>query len=486
MAEISRDIPSVLLPLAPEPGESLMGLVSRVAARNMHGTVAHILAAAKYPHHAHFDMAISRPERLTDLARVLGVTKADLVERFHEPVPTPYRTIRVDFFGTNVMACDLDFRARRICPRTLRETPHHRAIWNHRLVPWCTETGGLVIERCPACAADLRWHRAEGVAVCDACKEDLRQFDSTFDEGLRHIVDPLLDLISPDPARYEPAILRLHPDVRDIGRGAAFELGWTLACAFGGPAGETPRQRQSKLPRDTIVDTLVQAADLLTAWPGCIEDLLASFGRSNDAITLDRTVRRLRADFRPRRSWPELSELVVKAHPSIFTWSVRSRGVVHDFAPGLVGGQEAIRLLGMGSRKFTHLYRSGLVDQIVRSGGERHAFATYDATSLTAASEVFRDRMRVTAAAEKLGTTYHGIEQLICLEVLEEITDARVLAVSLGRQISRSGFEELEADIRRAAVASGDGWVPAYDALKAMGSAEKPYGPLLVAMRDRL
>ena len=68
-------------------------------------------------------------------------------------------------------------------------------------------------------------------------------------------------------------------------------------------------------------------------------------------------------------------------------------------------------------------------------------------------------------------------------DTAEMLTEARVLELINELQVENG---ELEADIRRAAVASGDGWVPAYAALKAMGSAEKPYGPLLVAMRDRL
>lgn len=325
---------SLLFPPVPVFGESLIGLVSRAANDNRHQTVAPILAAAGYPHHAHYDLTVSRAELLPNLAQVLGIAENEVTGRAHAEIATPFRSVQVDFMGAPVMRSDLDYRARRLAPLSLSQAPHHRAIWTHRLVPWCTETGALLIEVCPYCNDKFRWQRAEGSASCDRCASDLRDYDSgKADPALRALVDPVLDLLSPDPARHQPALARLHPDIQAIGRGAAFELGWALACAFGAPAGAVPRARQSKLPAEKHIKTLVESARLLADWPECVEKKLRVIGQEADADSLEKTVRRLRADFRPRRSWPELSALVTNSLPDIFAWPLRVRSVVHSFAP---------------------------------------------------------------------------------------------------------------------------------------------------------
>ena len=405
--------------------------------------------------------------------------------RSHPEVATPFRSVRVDLFGTPVMACDLEFRVRRVAPRSLRDSEHHRAIWAHRLIPWCTETGGSLIEACPACSSKLGWYRAKGTAACDKCGSDLRDFDPVEPaDEVRAAVDPYIDLLSPDSKRHGPALDRLAPEVQSIGRGAAFELGWTLACAFGAPAGSIQRQRQAKLPAETHVVTLVNAARLLESWPWCVERELHAIGETSDATGLEKTVRRLRADFRLRRSWPELSAIAVQSLPNIFSWPVRARSIVHAHSPRLVDGTEATKLLGTTSKKFSRLYRTGKVSQLTKGGGERNAFATYNAVDLTASGAAFRDKLRIAVAAGRLGITINGIEQLICLGALDEIDDDLVVAVCPGRQISSRSFDRLIDGVRNAATFGPDLTVPISKALGAIGGREKPYGPLLVAMHD--
>lgn len=152
--------------------------------------------------------------------------------------------------------------------------------------------------------------------------------------------------------------------------------------------------------------------------------------------------------------------------------------------PRLISGAEATKILGTTSKKFTHLYRSDAVVQLSRGGGERNAFATYDANDLAASGVEFRDKLRAVIGASRLGVTANGLEQLICLQAIKEICDERVRAVCAGRQVSSSAFESFIGRLKDAASDEKDLIVPAYNALGAIGGRSKPYGPLLVAMAD--
>jgi hypothetical protein len=478
----------LLFPATCVAGNSLIGLLSDAAHDNHHGTVAHLLAAAGYPHHAHFDLSLSRLDLLPALAEVLRIP-AETVRELSYPAldsSVGWGAERVDFHGAPVWAYDLDFRRRRVAPASLRVSPHHRALWTHALIPWCPETGDALLDSCPACGAGLRWHRAAGVTACDRCEADLRAFPAPGpSDDVRYLAEPVIDLLVPGQERHGPALSRLHDDVREIGRGAAFELGWRLACALGAPAGEVPRLRHHKQTAETLSETLAEAGRILSGWPHAIEERLSSIGTERGSAALTEAVARLRRDMHRRRTWPEIAALVERTMPDVFgRRGIKARSVAIALSPGVVNGTAAAKLLGLGSRKFAALHRADLVDA-VHASGTTNRFMSIDAATLEASRRNLEDRIPRGAVKTRLGVTAGGVEQLVCLGELRQIDDPLVLHAHPGVQIGRASLDQLVARIEAAALGDDPARdVRVSDAMRGLGGREKPYGPVIAAMAE--
>jgi hypothetical protein len=76
-----------------------------------------------------------------------------------------------DFFGIPVRQYFREPRIRRSSPAALRESPHHRAIWQIKPLHYCPATGELLISKCPnpECGRELAWNTTYGVQHCEFC-----------------------------------------------------------------------------------------------------------------------------------------------------------------------------------------------------------------------------------------------------------------------------------------------------------------------------
>src|SRR3954465_10192456 len=157
-------------PLEPLPDESLDGFVARVAAYNDLDNALAISSqgGVRYGHRPH--LATQGWDGLPAVAQCLKVDVVELYRRSY-PLAAGSKELR-EFFGTALDRRHLDTCTRRFSPAALRLSPHHRALWQIRLFPFCTETWEYLVERCPRCQAVQRWYRTNGIERCDLCVED--------------------------------------------------------------------------------------------------------------------------------------------------------------------------------------------------------------------------------------------------------------------------------------------------------------------------
>jgi hypothetical protein len=75
------------------------------------------------------------------------------------------------------------FAVRRLAPGVLKDdgdTPFLRLVWQLNALDCDVDTGEVLVERCPRCAAFLRWAKIGSVVTCGDCQFDVRHARSRY------------------------------------------------------------------------------------------------------------------------------------------------------------------------------------------------------------------------------------------------------------------------------------------------------------------
>ncbi|TWA60433.1 TniQ protein [Azospirillum baldaniorum] len=199
----------------PIPGESLLGLLARTADRNGFTGLMKVLSFADIGTGTSANLPSVDPNAAQRVAYILKVAEEEVTARCHP------RIVRhdpsgdfVDFFGVALRALYREKARRRVSPRALAISPHHRALHDLRPFSFCPETMERLIDACPVCHKTLRWTRTKGVAYCEHCVDaddtprvDLREHPQELvtvedDTALRYVTD----LVNPDPTKRARAL----------------------------------------------------------------------------------------------------------------------------------------------------------------------------------------------------------------------------------------------------------------------------------------
>lgn len=398
---------------APFEDESLEGYIAaRTAAEGLPTTfLVTSLADVKHMH---------RPELTLgelDLAKVADCLRIDHDDLQARTYPLLSDQKSRSFFAAPISRFALDLRVRRFSPTALLQANYHRAIWSIRALPFCPQTGEMLLDRCPACNEVQKWHHCNGIDRCDFCAWALTDAQPTL------VPPPLLGrlrlaaaLIDPVPAHRAAAIAALPPEIQVLGPGPAFDLLTVLAgvveptIRMRGRIGFKPDSTPS-----AICAAMAEAWDLLAGWPGNFEEFAASristrksrFGDGNQGATMDML------------DLADGSRAQTSITPTISAMRERltlNRQTAFDV-------EEAATAIGVTAKRILALRRAGAlktvfhIDRlpqplILRSDVERLAV---QAQSSVAAS----------AAASALGITNHGLEQLVALGRLSAVAPWR-------------------------------------------------------------
>ena len=282
-----------------------------------------------------------------------------------------------------------------------------------------------------------------------------------------------------DPRKEERAKTRraLHPDLATLTPGAIFDLAWSLGrLLIPRPVGK--RLHDAALPVETKVMILETAAELIGAWPEALPARLHSaFAR--DPAEAHKALRSIRALAGKHARWPEQHDLLARTVPQLLG---RARKAVVSLHRQAVDRGEAQRILGVTWKQVPRLVAAGAIDLV--EGGRRDRLATtMDGTSLRRLRALKDDCIPMASAASRLGISFHGVEQLICIGLLKDHQEPAVRIMFQRRQVSLQTFEQLLANVERCAVADpGKATIPLRRAVSVIGGREKPWGSIVHAI----
>lgn len=394
-------------------GESLDGYIARVAAAHHFPRLAEITSLGGAEVNNRQQASFMDSAGIAAIADCVRIEPTKLMH--HAPMMSPDGKRR-NLFGIELAADHFQFAYRRFSPTALRASPHHRALWNLRLLPFCIETWEYLEERCPhpSCRRQQRWRRTVGVDFCDFCGEPLsRAVAEKVPHRLRENLEHLVGLVHPDPFRRERTRGRLSAALREL---EADDL-MTFSCMLA--AVQDPRRKHPIFSptycldqaRTIFVPALAQTWPLLEGWPHTFEELLTE--RLNSSANgqsagdfgaayyfLIRCKRRRLSD--PLRKQIEEFEERCRTAPT-----------------RAMNGHEAAQVVGSRVDSLVQLRREGELRSTLCLDGNRF-YLLFDRQSVEELAKTFKPRVRREYLAVRLGIPTYSVRDLVYRGLLQE------------------------------------------------------------------
>lgn len=238
----------------PIEGESARGLFCRALGRHGVPLSFTVLRRLGAQHRNRVTISEDPDIDFDEMARIIGVDVAEIEHRRYRPLGQK----RYSFFGLELPSSAIEKKVRRFSPGSLATSPHIRAVWELRDLPFCPESWELLIDSC-VCRVRQGWIRLNGgVHRCDDCGRLLANTPThRVPEGLHHALSLVAGLASPLTEKQEDAVAMLPPLLRGIDRTTLFECVLQLRRALAA--------ENSAWPDD--VDALHEACAAMLAWP---------------------------------------------------------------------------------------------------------------------------------------------------------------------------------------------------------------------------
>ncbi|NEU14154.1 hypothetical protein G3T14_18755 [Methylobacterium sp. BTF04] len=418
----------------PIPGESLLGLIARTAARNLYPSLLTLIRLAE----VEGGVASSVTSTLTlgeaeRLAYVLKVPAEAVVSRVHPVVAMPEREGEfIDFYGVSLRSQYRQKQYRRVSPLALRLSAHHRSVHDLATFSFCPETWETLIDRCPVCDLQLEWFATRGVCYCDRCLDE----DDNPTTDLRDHPQPkvevedeaalrfLTDLVNPSVDLREKALRNVDPALSSFAAGDLFEIAIVLGRCLTTPSDYHP---VSIMPMRGPKDCEFLTPRLLSVLGRTLMEWQEGIGKLCETA-------RLKASERPvllgmfkeighlrNASWerslsPDARRAVREAiaedmrrtaddqAPNLRKRAFRHRG-------DLIDTMEAARILGVKHALMPRLAAKGAVMALRHAGADR-ALTLYDRAEIEAVAEVKRDMTEATKVARAVGLPVEALETL--------------------------------------------------------------------------
>ena len=474
-------ISPVLFPIEAQPGEGILGLLARTAAENKHATTRWILDYAGFQGARGFSVTRASEAACHNLALALG-QPSELIRssRWSRFIPeNKAQPILADFHGAVIVENELRPQFRRVAPLSLRDAAHHRDIWLHGLLPYCPETGGLLIDRCPNehCRQRLGWHHCPGIHRCEHCRVDLRNFDvGTIDEEIRAAARPLVDLIDPSLPPAERTN-QLPDELMGLDPGALFQLG----CKLGQVAEAVGDQQTDHSQSSVNARILAAGGAMLSGYP----DSLARHAREVDeALGHDaayRHFRALRKAFRVRGPHQSTMQKLRRNSPEVFGKRAQ-KGANRLLNIGLNSG-DAAKTIGISDAKLVLLRRNQLVLPIFTQGGETNAHSSFDRQTIESIRADVAMRGSRSSIASRFGLSRHGVEQLVSMGHLVPLASEVMEALYEEPQCEWTSVDRLlNKLVEQSSCVDPVHGIRLSRALKIIGGRHKPWGPIIEAM----
>lgn len=407
-------------------------------------------------------VTISEDEHLdvTAMARVIRVDPFEIEMRRYEPLGRK----RYSFYGLELPSSAIEKKVRRFSPAALASSPHIRAIWELRDIPFCPETWEILVETC-VCRVRQGWIRLNGVHRCDDCGRPLSRVPTnSVPPGMRGELSLIAGVASPIASVREDAIAMLPERLRGADRTAIYRSIMLLRRAL---AGEHPTA-------EADLEALHRACAAMLAWPAGI----AGIAPAVKALTLTwRAAMKSYADLAPstaadgkrpsrRATGPAPGDPIPAAE--------------QDDGDRLIGIRPAYDLARLtpetmlAARDHGHLPRH----EKLRAGKPVPAFKPDEVIA-------FADAYRARTGPNAVGYEFGLGRRAVCeIAVLGHMT-----ATGVSLRDDQVWFTDEDIDALRTALIEGQtraliDAIPLSDAMMTVSGRPKPWGQVVGAMLD--
>ena len=313
------------------PGESILGLLVRNT--RPQGFYRPHLLLSRLMRERYIDALGVRhlgDDEAQAVADLLGIDRASF-DLMHHGSPEP-NTARL--FGHVVHAEYVSLARRRACPACLRESPHHRSIWDFSLLTVCPEHGAPLVDRCPSCPKFLNWN-TPSVTTCSSlsCGVPL--------DGGCEVSGPAPQACGPAPAgvrKLVAAIVGGRPtDAPDWPVNSLIRFCFELGCVATGRRGQARPIAFAREHPGLVPQVLDAGWDAIADWPTGFNRLMTDlrsksgfrrgrWGLKKEFGSLAALVEKL-ADDASARPVVDAFSAYVAAEPDLAT---RARGILRQ------------------------------------------------------------------------------------------------------------------------------------------------------------
>lgn len=453
----------------PIPGESFNGLLHRWAAANFIDRMMDVTSAAGVEYSNIQDAALNAKRDLAQIAAITGIALRDLQSR---ALPIGDDCLTRHFCGVPVRKSDIEIWNRCFAPGSLRLSPHHRALWMIRTLPFCIESWQYLQSTChrPQCGADQRWTTTLGIERCDRCLADLRaapvEYVSEYDREALLEVAQLFD-----PVNNSRIVDSLAPSLAGITPGAAYELVIRLMKVVNPDLPVARTAIQTAHPRE-LSDAMAKAWRVLKAWPDGFMDIASAriAGRFDRGDGNSGETMRFLSLWRNRS---QLSDPVARGVVKQLSDSIDvSRA---ENASMLLPLATAAGMVGVKQCQLSELRRRGVVETKFAIRRDR-PMAAFDASEFEALQRAQIDRASLGTAQSLLGIAAHGVEEMIALGQLEFLSHPYFEARYASKSVSRSSLSILVGLLQSRSQFMSGVKAPLNIAMKIIGGRLKPWG----------
>lgn len=489
---------------SPIAGESFRGSIARCTERNGFFKLRKVYSLADLRSPSLRDIGEFRNGEVDRIAYLIKVPREEVDTRIHR------RVVRsdidgnfVDFFGSQLRAWYLEASRRRVSPRALAISPHHRAIHDLRPLSFCPEVLEMLIDSCPVCCKPLQWIRTKGAAFCEHCVDeddnprvDLRDFPQPLvqvkDEAALRFVT---DLVNPISDLRAKALRNADPRFAEFGTGDLFELAILLARAVGTPPTAHPRSLRSLRRRSEFADL---APDLLATAGRAIMDWGAGFRGLVDAMRAQAVMRRgsgVAKEFGAlsgvihQKTLPKGIRALIKQSIGLSAGrTVRSPPPtrrVTRYGPDMISSTDAARLLCVTRRQVCRLAKRKDID-VVRSE-KRGTPVLFRAEQIATIRNVRVDMIEESKAARLIGVPPCALEKLAESGMIRRVEGPALALMADGTFYRQSSINDLQLSIFRqcqSTAARSKNWSRLDGALCRLPPGAKPWSTIVRALRN--
>ncbi|WP_448188805.1 hypothetical protein [Azospirillum sp. sgz301742] len=501
----------LMRPLAfrPDPppivGESLLGLLARATHRNGFTGLMKVLSLADITAGTPPVLPYIGPAEAERVAFVLKVSVGEILSRCHGSAGGENADAnRIDFFGIPLRARYRESMLRRVSPRALAISPHHRALHDLRPFSFCPETLEELLDACPACHEPLGWFTTAGVTFCEHCidgdgvpRVDLRDFP----QPIVHIDDEaalrfLTDLVNPVPPVREKALENVDRKLSGCGPGELFEFAILMARAVATPPPvDSVKLRNLRARKDfefLTPDLLARIGRALMDWRSEFQAIADSmralaperpgyFGVAKELGALPLLARHQSV---PQGIRNLLKQTIAEDMERTADEPAAPRRRALRHREDLIDTQEVAARLGVKGGLVGKLARCGEID-VIRTEGRR-SLALFKASQIEEIRQVRRDMIDGMKAARLIALPLSALEALAEAELIRR-ADGPALAMVSGRlQYRYSSLQKLIAAVEQARRRGKrtEGCRRFHAALRRLPAGDKPWLTIVQAILD--